>query len=196
MEKVIKGLKIDPLIFTFPFVPGCNIGLCSGECCWYGVYTDLKERDFILENKEIIKQYMDETQTKDETKWFEEVEEDADFESGYCAGTQIYNHKCVFLDKNGYCSLQKAAMDRGEYKWKYKPIYCVIFPLTIYNGTLTVDDEHIARLHYCSKPRHQTSTVFDATKDELIYLLGEDGYNELLEYRNQIIGGNKVEVTK
>lgn len=196
MEKVIKGLKIDPLIFTFPFVPGCNIGLCSGECCWYGVYTDLKERDLILEYNELIKQYMDETQTKDETKWFEEVEEDSDFESGYCAGTQIYNHKCVFLDKNGYCSLQKAAMDIGEHKWKFKPIYCVIFPLTIYNGTLTVDDEHIARLHYCSKPRHQISTVFDATTKELKYLLGEDGYNELLEYRNQIIGENKVETSK
>jgi len=196
MEKVIKGLKIDPLIFTFPFVPGCNICLCSGECCWYGVYTDLRERDLILENKEIIKQYMDESQTKDESKWFEGVEEDSDFESGYCAGTQIYNHKCVFLDKNGFCSLQKAAIDRGEHKWKYKPIFCVIFPLTIYNGTLTIDDEHIARLHYCSKPRHHKLTVFDATKEELIYLLGEDGYSELQEYRNQLIGENKVEVTE
>jgi Fe-S-cluster containining protein len=196
MEKIIKGLKIDPLIFTFPFVPGCNIGLCSGECCWYGVYVDLKEMENILANKEIIKQYMDETQTKDESKWFEGIEEDSDFESGYCAGTNLHNNKCVFLDKNGYCSLQKAAMDRGEFMWKYKPMYCVIFPLTIYNGTLTVDNEHIARLHYCSKARHQTSTVFDATKNELIYLLGEDGYNELLEYRNEIIGGKKVEITK
>ncbi len=196
MEKIIKGLKIDPLIFTFPFVQGCNISLCSGECCWYGVYVDLKEMELILEKKELIKQYMDETQTKDESMWFEEIEEDKDFDSGYCAGTQIYNHKCVFLDKNGYCSLQKAATENGEFMWKYKPIYCVIFPLTIYNGTLTVDDEHIARLHYCSKSRHQISTVFDATKKELIYLLGEDGYNELLEYKKQLIGEKSIEITK
>lgn len=196
MEKIIKGLKIDPLIFTFPFVQGCNISLCSGECCWYGVYVDLKEMEIILEKKELIKQYMDETQTKDESKWFEEIEEDKDFDSGYCAGTQIYNHKCVFLDKNGYCSLQKAAIGNGEFMWKYKPIYCVIFPLTIYNGTLTIDDEHINRLHYCSKARHQISTVFDATKNELIYLFGEDGYNELLEYEEQLIGGKNIEVTK
>lgn len=196
MEKVIKGLKIDPLIFTFPFVDGCNVGLCSGECCWYGVYVDLQEMEFILQNKEIIKNFMDETQTKDETKWFEDIEEDSDFQSGYCAGTQIYNHKCVFLDKNGYCSLQKAAMERGEFMWKYKPIYCVIFPLTIYNGTLTVDDEHIARLHYCSKARHQISTVFQATTKELIFLLGEDGYKELLEFQKELIGGQNIEVTK
>lgn len=196
MEKIIKGLKIDPAIFTFPFVPGCNISLCSGECCWYGVYVDLKEMELILENKEIIKQYMDETQTKDESKWFEDIEKDDDFESGYCAGTQIYNNKCVFLDKNGFCSLQKAAMDRNEYRWKYKPIYCVIFPLTIYNGTLTIDDEHIERLHYCSKLRHQTSTVFDATKAELIHLLGEEGYQQLLHYRKELLGEKQIEIAK
>lgn len=196
MEKIIKGLKIDPAIFTFPFVPGCNISLCSGECCWYGVYVDLKEMELILENKEIIKQYMDETQTKDESKWFEDIEKDDDFESGYCAGTQIYNNKCVFLDKNGFCSLQKAAMDRNEYKWKYKPIFCVIFPLTIYNGTLTIDDEHIERLHYCSKSRHQTSTVFDATKAELIHLLGEEGYQQLLHYKKELLGEKQIEIAK
>lgn len=196
MNKIIKDLIIDPIIFTHPFVERCNIGLCSGECCWYGVFIDLKEMEFILENKEIIKQYMDDSQTKDESKWFEPIEEDSDFPSNYCAGTEIYNHKCVFLDKNGFCSLQKAAIARNEHRWKYKPLYCVLFPLTIYEGKLTVDDDHINRLHYCSKPRHQISTVFDAMKDELIYLLGEDGYNELLRYREEIIGELKIEVKR
>ena len=45
-EKVIKGLKIDPLIFTFKF--NCD---CTGECCYYGVYTDSFEAKRILRIK-------------------------------------------------------------------------------------------------------------------------------------------------
>ncbi len=196
MEKIVKGLKIDPLIFKFPFVEKCNISVCSGECCWYGVYVDLREMENIIQHKEIIKQYMDETQTKDESKWFEPLEEDKDFESGYCAGTEVFNHKCVFLDKKGFCSLQKTAMERGEFKWKYKPLYCVLFPLTIYDGKLTVDDEHINRLHYCSKPKYQVSTVFEAMKEELIFILGEDGYADLKEYSKELLEEKRIEITK
>ena len=34
--KKINGILIDPQIFTYKFI--CN---CPGECCYYGVYTDL-----------------------------------------------------------------------------------------------------------------------------------------------------------
>jgi hypothetical protein len=47
--KEINGLKIDPQIFTFKF--SCR---CSGECCNYGVYTDLKEHQKIIEIKDKI----------------------------------------------------------------------------------------------------------------------------------------------
>ena len=33
----INGMKIDPVIFTQGFVPGCNISICSGQCCNWGV---------------------------------------------------------------------------------------------------------------------------------------------------------------
>lgn len=183
MEKVIKGIKIDPKIFTRPFIRGCDIAICSGECCRWGVYVDKYEMEAILENKDLVKKYMDETQTQDETKWFEPLEEDSDFASGYCAGTELYNDKCVFLDKRGYCTLQKMAMAENEYKWKYKPIYCVLFPLMVFEGVLCIDEEHLERQSYCSKAINQTSTVFEACKEEIIHLLGQDGYEELCQYK-------------
>lgn len=139
----------------------------------------------ILEKREIVKKYMDETQPLDESKWFEPIEEDKDFDSGYCAGTETYNNKCVFLDKVGFCSLQKAAVDRGEDKWNYKPLYCILFPLVIFEGKLTIDDEHLERMHYCSKSKNQTSTIFEAMKDEIHHFLGEEGYSDLLEYKEE-----------
>ncbi len=190
-EKVIKGYYIDPLIFTQKFVKMCDVCVCSGECCYYGVYTDKYEADKIIEMKERIKQSMDDSQTKDAKLWFEEPEEDEDFESGIAVGTELYNGKCVFLDKQGYCTLQKVAMEDGEFKWKYKPLYCILFPLIIYDGAITVDDEHLDRMHYCNKVENQDSTIYDCCGEELEYLLGKDGMKELREYRKEYF--NKTE---
>ncbi len=78
--------------------------------------------------------------------WFEKPQKDEDFESGIAVGTEVYNGKCVFLDKNGLCTLQKMADVEGEHKWKYKPIYCILFPLVVWEETFTIDDDHINRL--------------------------------------------------
>ncbi len=184
-EKTIGGFYIDPIIFTHKFVKVCDVCVCSGECCYYGVYTDYKEYENILSMKSRIIQSMDDSQTKDVEKWFEEPEEDEDFESGTAVGTELYNGKCVFLDKQGYCTLQKIAMENDEYKWKYKPLYCILFPLVIYDGAITVDDDHLNRLHYCNKSENHDSTIFDCCKEELKYLLSEDGFIELENYRKE-----------
>ena len=175
--KKINGLYIDPKIFTFKF--SCN---CSGECCHYGVYTDLKEHERILSIKDKILPLFDDSQTKDLSKWFEPPEEDDDFESGMAVGTEINNGKCTFLDKNGLCVLQKFALIEGEHKWKYKPIFCVLFPLTIFEGALTIDDEHIERLKSCNSDKNNFISIFQSCKEELHYFFGDEGFAELLEY--------------
>ena len=180
--KEINGIKIDPKIFSFSF--SCK---CNGECCYYGVYTDLKEHDTILSIKDKIQELMDDSQTKDITKWFEPPEDDEDFESGVAVGTELFNDKCSFLDKDGLCTLQKLANKEGAYKWKYKPLYCILFPLTIYEGALTIDDDHINRLKICNKfPKEETS-IFEACREELIYFFGEDGFAELDNYRKEYL---------
>lgn len=181
-ELYINGIKIDPNIFTFKF--GCR---CNGECCHYGVYTDLKEHENILAIKDKIIPLMDETQSKNISDWFEPAEEDDDFESGVAVGTEIVNEKCAFLDKNGLCVLQRLALEEGKHKWKYKPIYCVLFPLTIYQNTLTIDDEHIDRLSYCNKFPISDSSIFDACKEELEFFFGIEGFEELLRYKEEVL---------
>jgi Protein of unknown function (DUF3109) len=180
--KEINGLKIDPQIFTFSF--SCK---CNGECCYYGVYTDLKEHNVILSIQDKIKSIMDESQTKDVDKWFESPEKDEDFESGVAVGTELYNNKCAFLDKNGLCSLQKLAVNEDAHKWKYKPMYCILFPLTIFEGALTIDDDHINRLKICNKFPSMQTTIFEACEEELRHFFGEKGFEELNEYRKEYL---------
>lgn len=195
-EKKINGMYIDPVIFTKPFVKACDVCICSGECCYYGVYTDKSEHEIIIAAKDKIISHMDDSQIKEVDKWFEAPEPDTDFPSGVAVGTEVYNGKCVFLDKQGFCTLQKMAMAEGEYKWKYKPLYCILFPLVIFEGVLTFDDEHLDRMHYCNIPKNQVSTIFDCTKNELRHLLGEEGFEELLKYREEYLNGQKTEETE
>lgn len=174
MELKVKGLKIDPAIFTFEY--GC---LCNGQCCNYGVFTDLEEHKSLMTMTDKIKNYMDDTQPSDTALWFETPEVDSDFPSGYAVGTELFNGKCVFLDKEGLCSLQKMAMEENEYKWKYKPLYCILFPLTIYEGELTIDYEHIDRLSHCNKHACNKAAIYEYCKSEIQHLFGEDGFKEL-----------------
>lgn len=200
-ERMISGIYIDPLIFTKKFVKACDICICSGECCYYGVYTDKSDYEKIMSVKDRIIPYMDDSQTKDSSKWFEEPMVDDDFPSGVAVGTEVYNGKCVFLGKEGFCTLQKMAVAEKEFKWKYKPLYCILFPLVIFEGVLTVDEEHLEDMHYCSVPKNQISTVFDCCKPELIFLLGEKGFEELEQYKDEYLNGLKaseilIEITK
>lgn len=186
----INGLKIDPIIFTQGFVPHCDIPICSGQCCDWGVYMDSEFKNVILNHKDKIIDVMDANQIKDPEKWFEkEIEDDHDFPSGKAVGTEVYKTKfgheqCVFKGINNFCSLQVAAVKHGKHKWDIKPKYCVMYPLTIIDNVLTYDDEHSQKLNYCGahKVENFVHTVFEAMTEEIIYILGEEGYNYLKEY--------------
>ena len=185
--KIINGLKIDPAIFTFKFKCRC----IGGECCNYGVFVDYKEYEKILSIKDEVIARMDESQSKNVDDWFENPVKDEDFESGVAVGTNIVNDKCSFLDMHGLCTLQKLSLSKGLHKWEYKPIFCVLFPLVIFEDSLTIDDEHIDRLTSCNRNADSNETIFDSCKEELKYLLGEEGFAELEEYRCEYLNSIK-----
>ncbi|HXG01217.1 MAG TPA: DUF3109 family protein [Bacteroidota bacterium] len=158
----------------------CN---CTAQCCTSGVWVDLGERDTIMRHASIIKQHMDETQTQDETQWFEVgIEEDPDFPSGHCVGTAVVNNKCTFLDTFGRCTLQLAAVAAGEHKWAWKPLYCVLFPIVIENGVVEFDPMLQGEQTCCSVKDKFDIPLFAACKEELVHLLGREGYRQLEEH--------------
>jgi hypothetical protein len=139
--------------------------------------VDVQERERVLAAKDQIKHQMDVSQTTDHTQWFEEEErEHADFPSGKCVGTQEINNKCAFLDGHGRCSIQLASMAAGEHKWALKPLYCVLFPIEITDNVIGFDDLLQEESRCCSVTHEFATPLFRACKEELIHLLGEDGY--------------------
>ncbi len=97
---------------------------------------------------------------------------------------ELYNDKCVFLDKDGLCTLQKLALKEGVDQWNYKPLYCILFPLTVFENTLTIDDEHIDRLKTCNAESAVNLSIYEACKSELLHFFGEDGLEEIEEVQD------------
>jgi hypothetical protein len=185
-----KGLKIDPIIFSQGFVHGCDVEICKGQCCDWGVYMDKNYKDVILEHKNDIKEAMTPSQIKDESKWFDdEIIDDMDFPSGSAIGTEVYTNfkgttQCVFKDDNNHCSIQVMSVKKKMYKWHIKPLYCILYPLTIVDNKFTYDGDHSENLDYCGvkHPENFTQPVFEAMHEEIKFVLGMDGFNFLNDY--------------
>ncbi|MBM4158933.1 MAG: DUF3109 family protein [Ignavibacteria bacterium] len=184
-----KSIKIDEIIFTQGFVPYCDISKCGGECCDSGVYIDTGFIDKILKHESDITDLMHDGMLRDSSDWFEdETITDTDFPSGRAKSTCVYStggkERCVFKNKDEYCILQILSVRKNYHKWKLKPNYCIFYPLTIENNTLTYDTEHSKNLDYCGlhKTENHTNTVFEAMREEIRYVIGEEGYNLINEY--------------
>jgi Fe-S-cluster containining protein len=179
----VNGLTISPGLFRRGYPAGSGPCTCTSTCCRGGVYADLSERDAILRHRDMIKQHMDETQLSDESLWFEEKEtDDRDFASGKCIGTTEHNGKCVFLDRQGRCSVQVASVHAGMDRWAIKPLFCILFPIEITNGVVSFDDLLQDDQPCCSVGDTFETPIFRACRDELTHLLGAEGYERLEEH--------------
>ena len=183
----LSPLQVDNNIFTLRFTNDCSMYNCKGNCCRYGVWADVEEKKNILAHTEMILRYMEPFQEKNPEQWFElEEVTDKDFPSGVAVGTQIRETGCVFLDSNGRCVLQKAAMAEGMHKFALKPFFCVAYPITVDNGVLMYDDDQYPDNPQCCSPRNEGSiSVFDICSEELEFTVGQEGLQELHELKDK-----------
>jgi len=166
----LPHLRVGEELFTRRFEAGCSMMKCNGFCCREGVIIDVNHKDLVLQHAELVQGYMDETQTKDTSLWFEPGEGvDPDFPSGRSCNTAKYNDVCVFLGKDKLCVLQKAE----EKVPNLKPFYCRTYPIVIIDSRLTYDDEHSpSETHCCGPVKDGPLNVFDVCTFELEYTLG------------------------
>ena len=190
-----KSLKVDRYtmsgeLFAKGFPDGGGPCACSSACCEGGVFVDVKEREAIIAHRELIARHMDDTQSTDPGRWFEAaVAEDPDFPSGQCVGTQVVNDKCAFLDGAGRCSLQRAAVAAGMHKWAIKPLFCILYPIEISNNTVSFDGMLQDEYSCCSIGPAFAVPLFQACREELVHLVGEEGFTAMEEHYAALRGG-------
>jgi len=153
---------------------------CDGGCCEGGVWVDLNHRDVILAHADVIARHMTADQERDPSRWFEaETPDDPDFPSGKAAGTEASASGCVFLNAERRCVLHLVD-DAERLGVTLKPFFCRIFPVTLTEGVLMLDDPISGqRPQCCSRTGGGTKTVFDVCQWELEVALGKEGLEEL-----------------
>lgn len=176
----VKGLRVASELFTTGYRGGAGPCQCNAQCCARGAYVDVAERDRILAHSALIEPHLDDTQSHDPAQWFEAEEKiDADYPSGRCAGTAMVNGKCALLDRRGFCSTQVAANAAGMHKWALKPLYCALFPIEVIDGVIRFDARLQNERACCSVQPAFDVPLFEACREELVRLLGEDGFAQL-----------------
>lgn len=179
----IQRYTVSPELFTTGYSSTSGPWTCTSECCGGGAYVDVTERDVVLAHADLIKPHLDETQTRDETRWFEHEEKvDRDYKSGVCVGTTVESGKCILQDKRGFCSIQVAATEAGRYKWAIKPLYCVLFPIEVIDGVIRYDRRFHELRECCTAKADFEIPLFEACRDEVVHLVGEEGFRAMAEH--------------
>ena len=183
----IGQLKIDPRLLETRPTSRCLVQECHGKCCGFGVYVDLAHASRVMEEAELIKPHLPaDRQNVDD--WFDGgVKEDSDFPTGTKVGTQIIpdatnpaGTRCVFLRPDQRCALQVASVAAGRHPWDLKPFYCCLYPVTLLNDGLELDEENdIYGLGgSCQRPGPAVA-LYKLLKEEMVLALGQAGYDQL-----------------
>jgi hypothetical protein len=162
---------IDPLVYRAKFPECCRPDQCRSRCCRFGVWADAGEKQSILANRDLFLRYV-RPEAAEPSLWFGRTEEDTDCPSGMAVETRVIGGACAFLHPVHGCALQKAAIDAGLHEWMFKPRFCVMFPLVLTGGTLTVDEE--MKSLWCMKEKNRTHPITQAVQREVQFLFGRE----------------------
>lgn len=186
MQKTVhpRLLKSEPM-------RRCKLGECRAACCLYGVWIDRAEAQTIRANAARIAAYM-EPENRAPENWFDGREEpDEHTPSGWTEHSRVLpapDHyggtACIFLRRDHKCALQAAAQASGLHPWQWKPFYCILHPLDLdEEGRITLDETEILldEPGSCLRPAGQPIPLIATFEPELRYLLGDAGYEALLE---------------
>jgi hypothetical protein len=183
----IGQLKIDPRLLETRPTGRCLVQECRAKCCGYGVYVDLADASRIMEHAELIKPHLP-ADCQDVDNWFDGgVKDDTDFPTGTKVGTQIIpdrqnpaGSRCIFLRPDQRCALQVASVAAKRDKWDLKPFYCCLYPVTLLDNGLELDEENeIYGLGgSCQRPGPAVP-LYKLLKEEMVLALGQEGYDQL-----------------
>lgn len=170
--------SVDTEIFTRTYFMHCmQCTFCNDQCCSFGADIDMINVDRIMKHKEDLEEF---TGVKSK-HWFYLNKRKWDHEYPGNEYTRISkrNNSCVFLNPKGRgCMLHSYAIEKGIDYRELKPFFCVVFPVTYYEGTLVVPDEVNEKTLACLG---DGPDLYQGAREAIRYYFGDGIIEELDE---------------
>lgn len=183
----VKGIRIEDCIFEPAKMQSCAEAKCPGICCTGGVWLNPDEKPRIVRYADAIRRHLP-ADLQDESEWFEIGKKNEDYPGGREIGTTTIEDplrpdecRCVFLRDDRACLLQIISQE-SDLGWPgLKPFYCALYPLYYEDKVLSIDNDtpKLFKGEACRLPTNAPRPVYETYRDEVILVLGEDGYEEL-----------------
>ena len=129
----ISEARVDHSAFETLLRP-CEVSRCKATCCYDGVHVSGEEADYIQRIvREKLGDELDATSVIELTERGRKTATRAAVDSELADDFPVHFAKtrCVFLDKQGFCGLQKLALTEKADQWSHKPLTCWMHPLVL-----------------------------------------------------------------
>jgi hypothetical protein len=184
---IINGFKIHPELLQQVYAERCVLHECLGACCVGGAWLDGEQLKVIVPQVAAIQANLPE-ERRDPNAWFSTPSADEDSPEGAVIGTNVVDDPCrpgetccVFLRPDRLCALQVTSQQLGLEYPGLKPVFCALYPLQIRQGEIVIDHETEQNFGgvTCQRACATRQPLYRLFKDELVLLLGADGFEEL-----------------
>lgn len=138
LARQVREARIDYEAFEMP-LKLCELTKCRATCCHDGVLLENDEmaiiREVIESHRGLLETYdwsCDSYLTEENGQGRSVTLDAEDLPEGFPA--HFPKTRCVFLDAEHRCVLQRIAMDTEKHPWFWKPISCWMHPLVLIPG--------------------------------------------------------------
>jgi hypothetical protein len=184
---IINGFRIHPELLEDVHTERCVLHECLGACCTGGAWLDLEQLKLIVPHVEAIKANLPE-ERRDPNAWFSAPAMTEDAPGGAVIGTNVIDDArrpgetcCIFLRPDRLCALQVTSQQLELEYPGLKPPFCALYPLQVREDEIVID--HNTAQNFggaaCQRACAMRQPLYRVFKEEMILVLGEEGYREL-----------------
>jgi hypothetical protein len=184
---IVNGFKIHPELLEEVNAERCVLNECLGACCTGGAWLDVEQLKTIAPHVEAIKANLP-ADRRDPNAWFSAPTVDENSPQGAIIGTNVVNDPrrpgetcCVFLRPDRLCALQVTSQQLGLEYPGLKPLFCALYPLQVRDDEIVFDHTTVENFGgaACQRACAHKRPLYQVFKDEVMLVLGEEGYREL-----------------
>ena len=184
---IVNGFKIHPDLLEEVPAERCALQECLAACCAGGAWLDVEQLKTIVPHVDVIKANLPEDR-RDPNEWFSAPAAGEDAPQGAVIGTNVIDDVlrpgrtcCIFLRPDRLCALQVTSQQLQLEYPGLKPLFCALYPLQIRGDELIIDHDTAENFGgaACRRACANKQPLYRVFKDEVVLVLGEEGYREL-----------------